>query len=301
MKQRAALMWTFLSRKGIVALDEPFGALDAHTRLKMQRWLAGVGAELGATVILVTHDVEEALILSDRVIVLSARPATVVEEIPVPLERPRDLLDPTFVLLKGELLARLDGAGASEKAVVEHVGFDDTGEPDAALILAGGDLDPDGGQADLLRGPWQHVICADGGARHARALGLEPTLLVGDMDSIDETSRKMYVDVPSLTFPVAKDKTDSQARDRVGDGAGRPAHRPGRGSGKPVRSFLGQCSVALFFGRGRRAASSPMAGRPCTPSKGVCSCGRPRVTCFGDRHGGVRAEPQGASVGARRF
>lgn len=122
MRQRAALMRTFLSRKGIVALDEPFGALDAHTRFKMQRWLAGICAELGPTLLLVTHDVEEALILSDRVIVLSARPAREAADIPVLLERPRDILDPAFVTLKGELLARLDGVGESDRAVMAHVG-----------------------------------------------------------------------------------------------------------------------------------------------------------------------------------
>lgn len=85
------------------------------------------------------------------------------------------------------------------------------GQPDAnALIFAGGELDPGGGQGDLLRGPWQYVICADGGARHARALGLAPTLLVGDMDSIDDESRRRLGNVPALTYPTAKDQTDSQ-------------------------------------------------------------------------------------------
>lgn len=78
-----------------------------------------------------------------------------------------------------------------------------------ALILAGGELDPHGGQGALLAGPWRHVICADGGARHARALGLVPALLVGDMDSIDAESRRFFKDVPELTFPTAKDETDS--------------------------------------------------------------------------------------------
>lgn len=78
------------------------------------------------------------------------------------------------------------------------------------LILAGGDLDPNGGHSDLLRGPWRHIICADGGARHARALGVQPTLLIGDMDSIDSLSRQAYCDVPTLALPDAQDKTDSQ-------------------------------------------------------------------------------------------
>ncbi len=120
MRQRAALMRTFLTRKGIVALDEPFGALDAHTRRKMQQWLAGVSAELGATILLVTHDVEEALILSDRVVVLSPRPARVVREFPVPLPRPRSILDPAFVRLKGEILSCLDAEETLEREVVAH-------------------------------------------------------------------------------------------------------------------------------------------------------------------------------------
>lgn len=120
MRQRAALMRTFLTRKGIVALDEPFGALDAHTRLKMQQWLAAVSAELGATMLLVTHDVEEALILSDRVIVLSPRPARVVNEFPVPFARPRDVLDPAFVQLKGEILSCLDTRETADRAVIAH-------------------------------------------------------------------------------------------------------------------------------------------------------------------------------------
>ena len=61
-----------------------------------------------------------------------------------------------------------------------------------------------------MNGPWEHVIAADGGARHAAALGLSPTLLVGDMDSIDPASRKATSGVPALTFPTAKDKTDSE-------------------------------------------------------------------------------------------
>lgn len=81
---------------------------------------------------------------------------------------------------------------------------------DRALILAGGDLDPGGDEGQLLQGPWRHVICADGGARHARALGLRPTLLIGDMDSIDPGTRLVYRDVPTLDLPEAQHKTDSQ-------------------------------------------------------------------------------------------
>lgn len=79
-----------------------------------------------------------------------------------------------------------------------------------ALILAGGELDPAGAQAHLLQGPWDEIVAADGGARHASALGLSPTVLLGDMDSIDPASQNALKDVPTLTFPAAKDKTDAQ-------------------------------------------------------------------------------------------
>lgn len=82
--------------------------------------------------------------------------------------------------------------------------------PRSALVLAGGALDPQGVETRLLRGPWDDVVAADGGARHAVALGLIPTMLVGDMDSIDPGSREALRGVPTLTFPTAKNETDSQ-------------------------------------------------------------------------------------------
>ena len=81
--------------------------------------------------------------------------------------------------------------------------------PRSALILAGGEFDPQGEQAHLVEGPWDLVIAADGGGRHAAALGLTPARLVGDMDSIDPGTREALKGVPTLTFPTAKDQTDS--------------------------------------------------------------------------------------------
>jgi ABC-type nitrate/sulfonate/bicarbonate transport system ATPase subunit len=89
MRQRAALLRTMLAERDILLLDEPFGALDALTRRELQDWLLGVWHEFGQTVIFITHDVEEALYLGDRVIVLSARPGTVVKTLAVDLPRPR--------------------------------------------------------------------------------------------------------------------------------------------------------------------------------------------------------------------
>jgi NitT/TauT family transport system ATP-binding protein len=89
MRQRVAFLRTLLAGKPVLCLDEPFGALDAITRGEMQEWLAGMLAREPRTVVLVTHDVEEAVLLADRVLVLSARPGSVCAAIDVELERPR--------------------------------------------------------------------------------------------------------------------------------------------------------------------------------------------------------------------
>jgi len=107
MRQRAALLRTFLTERDIIALDEPFGALDAHTRRRMQAWLADVHRQLGRTILLITHDVEEALVLADRVVVLGPRPARVVHTADIALPRPRDILSPEFAAYKGAVLAHL--------------------------------------------------------------------------------------------------------------------------------------------------------------------------------------------------
>jgi ABC-type nitrate/sulfonate/bicarbonate transport system ATPase subunit len=90
MRQRVAFMRTLLPGRPVLLLDEPFASLDSITRASMQQWLADALASEPRTVVLVTHDVEEALFLSDRVAVLSARPGRVLEELDVPLPRPRD-------------------------------------------------------------------------------------------------------------------------------------------------------------------------------------------------------------------
>src|ERR671925_506973 len=89
MRQRVAFVRTLLTGKPVLLLDEPFGSLDSITRADMQEWLAAALAEEPRTVLLVSHDVEEALYLCDRVIVLTRRPARVAAEIPVLLPRPR--------------------------------------------------------------------------------------------------------------------------------------------------------------------------------------------------------------------
>ena len=120
MRQRAALLRTVVQECEVMLLDEPFGALDALTRTEMQRWLEGVWERFRWTVLLITHDVREAVFLADRIYVLSPRPATVVAELAVPLPRPRTLAtlgDPQFAQLETELLARLLSRPSQESAI----------------------------------------------------------------------------------------------------------------------------------------------------------------------------------------
>jgi len=115
MRQRVAFARSALAARGLLLLDEPFGALDALTRAALQEWLLGVWEQLATTVILVTHDVDEAVLLSDRVYVLSPRPARIAHETAIPLPRPRTLdsaATPEFARLRAELLAALRAAGS---------------------------------------------------------------------------------------------------------------------------------------------------------------------------------------------
>jgi ABC-type nitrate/sulfonate/bicarbonate transport system ATPase subunit len=107
MRQRVAFLRTLLPGRHVLLLDEPFGALDSITRASMQRWLADALAEDPRTVLLVTHDVEEAVFLADRVAVLSPRPGHVVAQIAVELDRPRDVTSPEFGDVKRRALEAL--------------------------------------------------------------------------------------------------------------------------------------------------------------------------------------------------
>jgi len=111
MRQRVAFLRTLVAGKPVLALDEPFASLDAITRAEMQEWLAAALRTDPRTVVLVTHDVEEALYLCDRVAVLSARPARIVAELSVPGRRAEDrdeaVTDPGFVAAREEALHAL--------------------------------------------------------------------------------------------------------------------------------------------------------------------------------------------------
>ena len=112
MRQRVAFMRTLVTHQPLLLLDEPFGALDAQTRLEMQRWLLEVWRESGRTVLFVTHDVDESIFLSDRILVMSPRPGRFVADYQNPLPRPRGLdvlTEPTFVGLKSQIMHLLHG------------------------------------------------------------------------------------------------------------------------------------------------------------------------------------------------
>ena len=107
MRQRVSFLRTLLAGKPVLALDEPFAALDAITRAEMQGWLTQVLQAEPRTVVLVTHDVEEAVVLADRVIVMSRRPGQAVAELEIALERPRRRTDPGVVALREQALRAL--------------------------------------------------------------------------------------------------------------------------------------------------------------------------------------------------
>jgi len=107
MRQRVAFLRTLLAGRPVLCLDEPFGALDALTRAQLQRWLAGALVREPRTVILVTHDVEEAVLLADRIVLLSPRPGRIVADLTVDLPRPRERTDPKVVELREHALSAL--------------------------------------------------------------------------------------------------------------------------------------------------------------------------------------------------
>lgn len=116
MRQRAALLRTFLTGREVLLLDEPFGALDALTRRELQRWLLGVWQQFRKTILFITHDVQEAVFLADRVLVFSARPGRIAKVLEVDLPRPREEVAITSAHLRrleADLIAALEkGNGA---------------------------------------------------------------------------------------------------------------------------------------------------------------------------------------------
>ena len=110
MRQRVSFLRTILTGSNILLLDEPFSALDAITRLTMQEWLIDQWQKLDKTIVFITHDIDEALFLSDRIFVLAEKPVQTIREVIVPLDRPRamrDLAQPELIELKEQLIREL--------------------------------------------------------------------------------------------------------------------------------------------------------------------------------------------------
>ncbi|KGX91330.1 ABC transporter [Pontibacillus halophilus JSM 076056 = DSM 19796] len=112
MRQRANFLRAVLPAYPLLLLDEPFGRLDALTRSQLQQWLLQTYEELQASLLLITHDIEEAILLSDRIYVMSSRPGTIIEEVRVPYARPRNrevLYEESFSRLKKQITEYLHG------------------------------------------------------------------------------------------------------------------------------------------------------------------------------------------------
>jgi ABC-type nitrate/sulfonate/bicarbonate transport system ATPase subunit len=119
MRQRAALLRTVLFNRDVILLDEPFGKLDAQTRSTMQEWLLDLWDDFQKTVVFVTHDIDEAIYLSDRVIVMSPRPGRIIADLPIELDRPRKpsvVTSAAFTATKAEILSLLHPSPRTEAA-----------------------------------------------------------------------------------------------------------------------------------------------------------------------------------------
>ncbi len=115
MAQRASLARALVNHPKVLLLDEPFGALDAFTRMNMQDELIKIWQKRGTTMVMVTHDVDEAIYLSDRIIVMTSRPAKIESIIDVKISRPRERDLPDFLYLRSKILQILDFAGKKEE------------------------------------------------------------------------------------------------------------------------------------------------------------------------------------------
>jgi ABC-type nitrate/sulfonate/bicarbonate transport system ATPase subunit len=123
MRQRVALMRTLAMHHDLMLLDEPFGALDSQTRLAMQQWLLSVWQEQQRTVLFVTHDIDEAILLADRVVVMTPRPGSIRDIFEVGIERPRPLsclTSQAFMALKRHTLGLIYADGVTSPETV-HV------------------------------------------------------------------------------------------------------------------------------------------------------------------------------------
>jgi ABC-type nitrate/sulfonate/bicarbonate transport system ATPase subunit len=110
MRERASLLRTYVCKKDVMLLDEPFSKLDALNRMRMQEWFLWILHKHKKAVLFVTHDIDEAILLSDRIYLVSPRPAKIVAEIPVPIKKPRTtdvLTSSTVVTIKKQIMKQL--------------------------------------------------------------------------------------------------------------------------------------------------------------------------------------------------
>jgi ABC-type nitrate/sulfonate/bicarbonate transport system ATPase subunit len=118
MAQRVALARALINHPKVLLLDEPLGALDAFTRMRMQDEVLRIWQARRTTMLLVTHDVDEAIYMSDRIVIMSQRPGRIEQTMTVTLERPRDRSSPNFLQLRGDILEFLHFAGNATKLPV---------------------------------------------------------------------------------------------------------------------------------------------------------------------------------------
>jgi ABC-type nitrate/sulfonate/bicarbonate transport system ATPase subunit len=119
MAQRVALARALINHPKVLLLDEPLGALDAFTRMRMQDEVLRLWQARGTTTLLVTHDIDEAIYMSDRIVIMTQRPGTIDQIIPIDLNRPRDRSSSDFLQLRGDILDLLHFAG---EGTVDSVG-----------------------------------------------------------------------------------------------------------------------------------------------------------------------------------
>jgi len=117
MAQRVALARALINHPKVLLLDEPLGALDAFTRMRMQDEVLRLWQARNTTMLLVTHDIDEAIYMSDRIVIMTPRPGRIERDIPITLDRPRQRNSPEFLRLRGEILELLHFAGHAEGAV----------------------------------------------------------------------------------------------------------------------------------------------------------------------------------------
>jgi ABC-type nitrate/sulfonate/bicarbonate transport system ATPase subunit len=108
MAQRASIARALIHRPEVLLLDEPLGALDAITRMRMQRELQAIWQRENTMAVMVTHDIEEAIYLSDKIVIMSPRPGRIQRELPIPLARPRDRTSHEFIHIKADIIQEID-------------------------------------------------------------------------------------------------------------------------------------------------------------------------------------------------